>query len=192
MKSIQHQGPSTLGIDTIYRSEGQIPEEFLRGAGVPDHFIEYARSLIQHPIQYYTCFISFSVTDQPFVERLYTDLQANGVRCWYFPEDMKIGDKIYEKIDESIRLYDKLVLVLSETSLASEWVEREVDIALAKEKDSKHRVLFPLRLDDCVMTAERYWARSLRDNRHIGNFSQWKNFDFYQAAFQRVLHDLQA
>src|ERR1051326_1912866 len=32
-------GPSTIGIDTIYRSKGNIPEKFLNGAGVDDTFI---------------------------------------------------------------------------------------------------------------------------------------------------------
>src|ERR1051326_2704064 len=34
--SVTHQGPSHIGIDTIYRSNGEIPEIFLRGAGVPE------------------------------------------------------------------------------------------------------------------------------------------------------------
>lgn len=41
---VQHRGPSTIGIDTMLRSKGNIPEGFLRGAGVPDAFIIYARS----------------------------------------------------------------------------------------------------------------------------------------------------
>lgn len=142
-------------------------------------------------IRYYTCFLSFSIADQLFVKRLYDDLQASGVHCWYFPEDVKIGDKIYERVDESIRLCDKLVLVLSETSVNSEWIEREVDIALAKEKSTQKQVLFPIRLDDSVMTATRYWARAIGENRHIGDCSQWQDFARYQSAMQRMLRDLQ-
>lgn len=44
LESIQHEGPSTIGIDTLYRSQGKIlPEAFLRGAGIPDTFITYIR-----------------------------------------------------------------------------------------------------------------------------------------------------
>lgn len=60
------------------------------------------------PIEYYTCFISYSHKDQPFASLLFTDLQSKQVRCWFAPEDLKIGDKIRPRIDESIRLYDKL------------------------------------------------------------------------------------
>lgn len=39
LDTIQHKGPSTIGIDTIMRSEGAIPERFLREAGVTDNII---------------------------------------------------------------------------------------------------------------------------------------------------------
>ena len=59
-------------------------------------------------------------------------MQANNVRCWFAPEDMKIGDKIRSRIDEVINVHDKLLLVLSEESVNSEWVEKEVDTAFEK------------------------------------------------------------
>ncbi len=119
LDTINHKGPSPLSINTIYLSGGDIPEIFMRGTGAPDIFIEYMRSLVGKPIEFYSCFISYSSKDQAFAERLYADLQSKNVRCWFAPEDLKIGDKFRVRIDESIRLYDKLLLVLSEHSLAS-------------------------------------------------------------------------
>ena len=49
------------------------------------------------------------------------------MRCWSAPEDMKIGDKFRQRIDEAIRVYDKLLLVLTENSVKSAWVEKEVE-----------------------------------------------------------------
>ena len=46
---------------------------------------------------------------------------------------MKIGDRLRPRIDETIRVYDKLLLVLSKTSVASQWVEQEMETALARE-----------------------------------------------------------
>ena len=115
LTTIKHIGPSPLSINTIYQSAGDIPEVFVRGTGASDSFIEYIHALANKPIQYYTCFISYSSKDQTFAERLYADLQTKGVRCWYAPEDLKIGDKFWHRIDESIRLYDKLLVVLSKT-----------------------------------------------------------------------------
>ena len=189
---MQHRGPSPLSIKTIYLSEGDIPEVFLRGAGVPDAFITYVRSLVVRPIDYYTCFISYSSKDDPFARRLYADLQSHGVRCWFAPEDMKIGDRIRHHIDESIRLYDKLLLVLSEHSVRSRWVEHEVEMALAKEGKSNRRVLFPIRLDEAIIEIDQDgWPSEVRHTRHIGDFTRWKQHDDYQQAFERLLRDLQ-
>jgi hypothetical protein len=65
-------------------SADNIPDVFLRGAGVPDRFIEYMHSLVGQAIQYYSCFISYSHHDQSFCDRLHADLQHNGVRVWNF------------------------------------------------------------------------------------------------------------
>ena len=138
----------------------------------------------------YSCFISYSSKDQDFAERLHADLQNKGVRCWFAPHDLPIGAKIWDTIDEAIRLRDKVLLILSETSIASDWVEDEVTKAFAEERDRKRLVLFPVRIDDAVMTTSEPWARKLRDDRHIGDFRKWKEHEAYQKALERLLRDL--
>ncbi len=192
LDTITHIGPSYIDIRTIYRSDGHISEDFLHKAGVPDSFIDYMHSLVIKPIDYYTCFISYANKDEVFAKRLYADLQSNGVKCWFAPEDMKIGDNIYVRIDESIRQYDKLMLVFSGYALASSWVEREVATALEKEQQYGQRVLFPIRLDETVMQTNQAWAADIRRRKHIGDFTRWKQHDDYQQAFERLLRDLKA
>jgi uncharacterized protein YjbI with pentapeptide repeats len=41
-----HEGPSSLGIESILLSRGDIPEAFLRGCGVPEQLVAYARALL--------------------------------------------------------------------------------------------------------------------------------------------------
>jgi len=129
---------------------------------------------------------------QAFAERLYGDLQVRGVRCWFAPEDLKIGDKFRARIDESIRIHDKLLLVLSQDSIRSQWVEREVETAFERERRENRTVLFPIRLDDGVMETTEAWAADIRRTRHIGDFTGWKDHDSYQQAFERLLRDLKA
>ena len=144
----KHVGPSRIGIDRIYKSEGKIPEVFLRGAGVPDNLIAYIASLVGKPIEYYSCFISYSSLDQEFATRIHNDLQSCGVRCWFAPEHVQGGKKLHEQIDEAIRLYERLLLILSPTSMKSEWVRTEIAKARKREVREKKRVLFPVRLAD--------------------------------------------
>jgi uncharacterized protein YjbI with pentapeptide repeats len=192
LNTVEHLGSSTIGIDTIYASHGDIPEAFLKGAGVDDTFITYIRALVSKPIEYYSCFISYSSKDDAFAKRLYADLQSNNVRCWFAPEHMKIGDEIRSRIDESIRTYDKLLLVLSAHSVESVWVKKEVETAFEKEGQQNRIVLFPVRLDEAVMQTTKAWAADIRRMRHIGDFTYWKDHDTYQKAFDRLLRDLKA
>jgi uncharacterized protein YjbI with pentapeptide repeats len=186
-----HIGPSNIDINTIEIS-GHLPEDFLIGCGLPEHFVVYVRSLFNTPIEFFSCFISYSSKDQEFAERIHADLQAKGVRVWFAPEDMRIGGTLRRTIDDSIRIYDKVLLILSEASVTSKWVEKEVETAMESEEEQKRTVLFPVRLDDTVMEIKEGWPADILRTRHIGDFRRWKSHDEYQQAFARLLADLKA
>lgn len=139
---------------------------------------------------YYSCFISYSSKDEGFAEKLHGDLEGKGVECWFAPEDMKIGDKIRQRIDDEIRQHGKLLLVLTQNSVASDWVESEVEAAFEKERQSKTTVLFPIRLDDAVMSTQAAWAAEIRRTRHIGDFTKWQDAGAYDKGLVRLLRDL--
>jgi hypothetical protein len=119
LDSIRHFGPSTIGIDTLFRSDGKIPDAFLRDAGVPEDFITFVPSLVGRAIEFYSCFISYSHEDDDFSRRLHSRMRAEKLRVWYAPEDMKAGRKLHEQIFRAIQIHDKLLLVLSEHSMKS-------------------------------------------------------------------------
>ena len=52
LDTVEHLGPSTVGIDTIYESKGKVPEVFLRGCGIPDQMIAFIASLPGQPDTY--------------------------------------------------------------------------------------------------------------------------------------------
>jgi hypothetical protein len=191
LETCNHAAPSVLDYYTLLNS-GQLPEAFLRGCGVPEEFISYLQSFRSAPLDFYSCFISYSTKDEKFVQRLYADLQNKGIRCWFAPEDLKIGEKFRVTIDEAIRVYDKLLIVLSDQSVQSEWVEKEVETAFEKERHQKRLMLFPIRLDDAVMKAEAGWAADIRRSRHIGDFREWRDHDAYVKSLERLIRDLKS
>ena len=115
-------------------------------------------------IQFYSCFISYASKDNSFAERLYADLQNTGVRCWFARKHMKIGDRIRDTIDQQIRLREKLLVILSSASIASPWVEDEVEAALEEERTSPERrtVLVPIKIDNAVEETNRAWVRTIK------------------------------
>jgi uncharacterized protein YjbI with pentapeptide repeats len=125
LESCVHEGPSPIDHRTLARS-GRLPLQFLRGCGLPDAFIDYIPSLFHQAIEFHSCFISYSTKDQEFADRLYADLQNKGVRCWFAPHDIQGGKKVHEQIDAAIQMHDRLLLLLSESSMNSEWVKTEI------------------------------------------------------------------
>jgi hypothetical protein len=188
----RHSGPSTIGIDTIYKSKGKIPAIFLRRAGVPDRFIEYMSSLVGQALEYYSCFISHSHSDQRFCDRLYADLQAKGVRVWYFPEDATWGRTVWGEIDRSIKLYDKLVVVCSEHSLQSGPVCREIERSLQREDREGKEILFPVRLDNYLFDVWDHARKADVLAKVVGDFRGWnRGTQRYAVAFDRLMKGLQ-
>jgi hypothetical protein len=133
-------------------------------------------------------------------DRLHADLQSKRVRCWFAPHDVQGGRKLHEQIDEAIRLHDKLLLILSPHSMESEWVKTEIAKARKREVRDQRRVLFPIRL--APFETLRDWecfdadtgkdsAREIREY-FIPDFSNWKDHDSYQEAFQRLIDDLKS
>lgn len=188
LDSVKHDGPSSIGIDTIIRSKGQIPEEFLRGCGVPDEFIEFSRSLFTQPIQYYSCFISHSSLDRDFCARLCNDLRGAHVRTWYFPEDAKWGQTVWGEIDRGINIYDKLVVVCSRNSLTSGPVLREIERALMREDKEGKNILFPIRIDDYVFEEWEHPRKADLLAKVVGDFTGWAgDAAKYKQSFKRLL-----
>jgi hypothetical protein len=201
LEQIYHTGPSSIGIDTIYRSEGDIPEVFLRGAGVPEPFIVQMKALVaaMDPIQFYSCFISYSHADKPFARALYDTLQGRGIRCWLDEKQLLPGDDLYEHIDRGIRVWDKFLVCCSEHSLRPDsWVDKEIVTALEKEdaltraRGEKVQALVPLNLDGYIFGNQ--WKSGYRAEirrRMAADFRGWATdrakFDGQVEALIRAL-----
>jgi TIR domain-containing protein/pentapeptide repeat protein len=199
LDACHHAGPTVLDHRTLAKS-GNLPLAFLRGCGLPDKLIEYLPSLLNEAIQFFSCFISYSTQDQPFAERLHADLQNKGVRCWFSPHDVRGGRKLHDQIDQAIRIYDRLLVILSGYSMNSEWVKTEIAHARQKELNEQRQVLFPISLVPFAQVRE--WknfdadtgkdsAREIREY-FIPDFSDWKDHDSYLKAFERLVRDLKA
>lgn len=197
-----HLGPSALSLDTIYLSNGKLPENFLFGCGATDNFLTYLPSLIssESAMRFYSCFISYSFKDEEFAKRLYSRMRDMNIRVWFAAEDVRGGEKIQEQIENAIVYHDKLLIILSENSLRSEWVITEIRNARKSEVGSRRRKLFPIRLVD-IDTIKKWkcfdadigkdLAVEVREY-FIPDFSNWKDHDAFEYTFSKLLRDLRS
>ena len=81
--------------------------------------------------------------DEEFAKRLHSRLRDEHVRVWFAPEDLKGGGKLYEQIERAIQIPDRLLIVLSDQSLKSEWVMTEIRGARKRERAEKKAEALP-------------------------------------------------
>ncbi len=194
LKAITHHGPSTIGIDTLIKSKGKIPEVFLRGCGAPEEFIIYMPSLVGgSAIQYYSCFISYSHADKAFARRVHDTLQARGIRRWLDEKQILPGQDILTEVDRGIKLWDKVLLCASRESLHSGWVDTELTKALEKEreltKERSQRVfaLIPLDIDGYLLSKDyQSPIKSEIVRRSVPEFKGWDGHGG-NAIFEREM-----
>jgi len=201
LESVNHNGPSIIGIDTLYRSRGRIPTIFLRGCGVSDEFIADVPSLIatQQSQMFDSCFISYSHRDEEFGKHMVARMREANVRVWFASEDVVGGKKTIEQIQQQIEAHDRILVVLSHDSLNSEWVNTEIGIAAKLEKLQGRNKLFPVRLIE--MDAIDAWscfdadigkdlAKEVRAYP-IPNFATWnQDATVFETEFEKLVRAL--
>ena len=161
--------------------------QFLRGCGWPEALVAFAPILCTEPasrLNYVV--ISHASGDRDFASRLRDDLTAKGMRCWMAADDTAPGDII----GAAAHAVDRIILVLSQHTMASTWAETEVVAALAVEGREQARVLWPVSLDEAMADATAQWARDLADARPATDFSKWRDDSGYTQALEHLLAEL--
>lgn len=96
--------------------------------------------------RFQTVFISHSHHDFDLATRLDIALRARGVRTWFSHNDLDAGKKIHEGIFTAIDSFDRLIVVLSQHSIGSQWVKTELHRAFSRQRKEGRNVLFPVSL----------------------------------------------
>ncbi len=185
LETVCHAGPSVIGIDSTYRSRGNIPDDFLRGTGVPENFINYMALLAGQPLRYHYCFIGHACEDREFAKQLHTDFRKKGFCCWLSEYEKDSRDKT-----ETFRVTNSVMVpVLSKHSARSRWMAKMMQFGAEEEQRRKKTLLFPICLDSTAMEKIQEWGNST-EQRRISDFTQWKEPRGYQAAVEQLFWEI--
>lgn len=98
-------------------------------------------------------FLCHSSKDKFFVRMLAARLRERGVRVWLDEAEMRVGDSLTARLGSAIQTAEYFGVVLSGNSVGSEWVQRELQIALQKEVVKKRIVVLPILLQPVQLPA---------------------------------------
>lgn len=94
-------------------------------------------------------FLSHSSKDKKFIRQLAADLTRNNVNVWLDEQKINVGDSIASKISQGLVESDFFIIALSDNSIESEWVKKELNQALISEIEDKKVMVLPLKLSEC-------------------------------------------
>lgn len=71
-------------------------------------------------------FLSYSDKDREIARRFAHDLHRDGLDVWFAEEDLRAGRPLDEAVDEQLQQCNTLIVLLSDASIASQWVRAEI------------------------------------------------------------------
>lgn len=94
-------------------------------------------------------FLSHNSADKPFARRLAQDFDNQGIKSWLDEAEIKVGESLIEKIRDGIDNVAYVAVLLSPDSVASNWVQREVDVAMNQEIQGRRVKVLPIMYRKC-------------------------------------------
>ena len=95
-------------------------------------------------------FLSYAQEDRDVAIKIADTLRNAGLRMWFNTWELASGDSIAERIDHAAA-GDFLVVLLSRHSVASQWVQQELNAALTTELKDRAITLIPVMIEDCEL-----------------------------------------
>jgi hypothetical protein len=106
-------------------------------------------------------FISYTHKDQEIAEKIAFYLVRANIHIWIDKWELNVGDSLIQKIQNAVTEASVLLVMLSKTSIESEWCKKELSVGLIRELEEKRVVVIPVLLEDCdipIFLRDKYYA----------------------------------
>ena len=198
LDEIRHDAPSTLGTDSLIRSEGQLPESFMRGVGASDALIKFQKTISSNDPLSGEVFISCADSDISFGETLQNGLRQLGIRCWVFSQKSR-GNALVdrrstseeEEIERWVRHYEKLIVVGSAVGMDTEAIRTDITQATERQKSNDEWSLYLVAPDSTLVQPQGRAMRNLTDEHIIYDLQgHAEGSEEYSGELNRLAEDL--
>ena len=198
LDQVRHDAPSTVGLDTLFRSHGQIPEVFLRGVGLSDAALGFLETARGDTTWLGDCFISCIDAEEGFAKQLMDDLRGLGVRCWVFSQIVRGNPLVdrhstsdQEEVERWVRSYEKLVVLASSASLQAETILSDITHAKELQLSTERWSLFLGATDSTLKEPKSRSTRALAAEHVVFDLSGRENDpETYQKEVARLAEAL--
>lgn len=192
LDSARHLGPSIIGVDTLTRSKGEIPELFLRRAGVPPSIIAMQEHLRESTENHSRVLLISSMGDVDLVNRLESDLRSEGIACWrlMIDEENALRSNSIFPTNQRFTYCDQMVLVCSENSLDNPFGWRFFEQLAQRPTDLGNTAVVTLAVDDALYSRQDELCENLRKHGVV-DFRGSNQIEEYRKGFGEVLAALQ-
>ncbi len=122
-------------------------------------------------------FISYSSKDYETAITTRRFLENNGIKCWMAPESIPMGGDYSIAIPDAIERSMVFLLILSKNSQASNWVPKELDLAITYKKS-----IIPFQIDEGMLTKPF--------NFRLTNIQRIEAFQDRECAYTKLLSQI--
>lgn len=96
-------------------------------------------------------FISYSHNDKDFVDQLASNLVRHKARVWVDRWELNVGDSIIDRIQNAIQESDAFIIIISKSSMNSDWCKKELSSGFLRELEEKRVIVLPVLLENAEM-----------------------------------------
>ena len=191
LSSARHSGPSIIGADSLARSKGLIPEDFLRQAGVAAPFIDAQRELLQAGRGAPRALLICSKSDAGLTARIQADLRQAGIQSWILAADDEEVLTSDQGALQRVVYYDLLVLICSGQSLGNPHTSRLFAHLEPGGETGRNARTIAAATDDLLFQSRDQLCVKLRETCVV-DLRGWERKDSYQAGLARLAAALTA
>ena len=188
LEMTRHTGPSAIGLDTLAKSGGRIPERFLENAGVSPQVIASQASLRGSSQDYPSVLIVSSGGDSELAGLIRSGLLSSQIPCWAIAADDEAAQNSGETILAHSIYYDQLLLLCTAQSLDSSQTSQYF-AELAGSQPASEPTISVLAADDLLYERDDRLCTTLKEGGAL-DFRGWEDADTYGTALASLVRML--